>query len=86
MGLLLIKRWDLFFLKLQESGYNFGTDKESQVGNINLDDYHPIDPAPTTKTSIRPGPIEHGTPVNPYIPRPSPPTPSPSSPKIGGLT
>lgn len=86
MRLLLIKRLDLFFLKLQESGYNFGSDKKSQVGNVNLDDYHPIDPAPSSKTSIRPGPIQHGTPVIPYIPRPSPPTPSPSSPKIVGLT
>ncbi|KAL4604209.1 hypothetical protein ACB092_10G176600 [Castanea dentata] len=72
--------------RLKESGYNFGTDKKSQVGNVNLDDYHPIDPVPSSKTSIRPGPIQHGTPIIPYIPRPSPPAPSPSSPKIGGFT
>lgn len=79
-----MKRWDLFFLKLQESGYNFGFAKKSQVGDVNLDDYHPIDPVPSSKTSVRAGPIEHGTPVIPYIPRPSPPTPS--SPKIGSFT
>lgn len=78
-----LKCWDPFFLKLQEDGYNLGTDKKSNAGNVNLDDYHPIDPVPSSKTSVRPGPIEHGTPVIPYIPRPSPP---PGPPKIEGST
>lgn len=40
--------------------------------NVVLEDYHPIDPAPSSKASIKPGPIEHGTPFLPYIPGPPP--------------
>ncbi|XP_009360495.1 uncharacterized protein LOC103950954 [Pyrus x bretschneideri] len=50
--------------KLKESG---------TAGNVNLDDYQPIDPSPSSKASIKPGPIEHGAPIIPYIPKPSPP-------------
>lgn len=59
---------------MQENGYNSHSNKKRHAGgNVNLDDYHPIDPVPSSKTSIKPGPIQHGTPLNPYIPRPSPP-------------
>jgi hypothetical protein len=61
---------------MQENGNNPGSEKKRHVGNVNLDDYHPIDPVPSSKASIRPGPIQHGTPLMPYIPRPSPPTPT----------
>lgn len=45
---------------------------------MTLEDYNPIDPVPSSKASIKPGPIEHGTPIMPYIPKPSPPDlPSP---------
>jgi hypothetical protein len=64
----------LFFKKKQENGKNPGSDKKSDVGKVNLDDYRPIDPVPSSKASIRPGPIQHGTPLMPYIPRPSPPS------------
>ena len=47
--------------------------KQRHAGNVNLDDYHPIDPAPSSKASIKPGPIEHSAPIIPYIPKPSPP-------------
>ncbi|KAM7277610.1 hypothetical protein ACFE04_004744 [Oxalis oulophora] len=40
---------------------------------MNVEDYRPIDPVPSSKASIRPGPIEHGSPLIPYIPKPSPP-------------
>ncbi|KAK8552021.1 hypothetical protein V6N13_120453 [Hibiscus sabdariffa] len=50
--------------------------------NVDMDDYHPIDPVPSSKASIKPGPIEHGSPLNPYIPKPPPP----DNPKIGGST
>ncbi|CAI9115942.1 OLC1v1016960C2 [Oldenlandia corymbosa var. corymbosa] len=42
-------------------------------GHDELEDYRPIDPVPSSKASIRPGPIQHGTPLMPYIPKPSPP-------------
>ncbi|XP_057794363.1 uncharacterized protein LOC131010741 isoform X2 [Salvia miltiorrhiza] len=49
--------------------------------HINLEDYRPIDPVPNSKASIRPGPIQHGTPLMPYIPNPSP---TPGKPQHGG--
>lgn len=40
------------------------------------EDYHGLDPAPSSKSSIQPKPIEHGTPLMPYAPAPvSPPPP-----------
>nr|GEX87386.1 zinc finger, CCHC-type [Tanacetum cinerariifolium] len=52
-------------------------DNESGNGNIDVDDYLPSDPAPSSKAAIRPGPIEHGAPLMPYIPKPAPPSPGP---------
>ncbi|XP_050366437.1 uncharacterized protein LOC126784932 [Argentina anserina] len=57
------------------SGY-----KQRHKGNVDLDDYRPIDPSPSSKASIRPGPIEHSAPINPYIPKPSLSPPHPPSP------
>ncbi|KAK0576795.1 hypothetical protein LWI29_023372 [Acer saccharum] len=82
--------------KLKENGYvNPSTNKKHGVGKVNLEDYHPIDPAPSSKASIKPGPIQHGSPLIPYIPKPSPPptpslsplpTPPPEYSKNGGTT
>ncbi|XAR48412.1 hypothetical protein NMG60_11031232 [Bertholletia excelsa] len=59
--------------KLKEQyGYSLNI-YHSSGGRLNLEDYNPIDPVPSSKASIRPGPIEHGTPLMPYIPKPSPP-------------
>ncbi|KAK6938593.1 hypothetical protein RJ641_032101 [Dillenia turbinata] len=66
--------------KLKED-YNLSADKKGNAGHVNLEDYHPIDPAPSSKAAINPGPIQHGTPLMPYIPKPSPP---PGHPKHGG--
>ncbi|CAB4266223.1 unnamed protein product [Prunus armeniaca] len=66
--------------KFKENGYTPSTQKKGNVRNVNLDDYHPIDPSPSSKASIKPGPIEHGTPIIPYIPKPLPPAqPSPGA-------
>lgn len=54
-------------IKLQGNGYN------PSPSNVDVEDYHPIDPVPSSKASIKPGPIEHGSPLIPYIPKPSPP-------------
>ncbi|KAI3958954.1 hypothetical protein MKX01_023630 [Papaver californicum] len=48
--------------------------------NVNLEDYSPIDPVPTSKAAIKSGPIQHGTPLMPYIPKPPV---SPTPPKQG---
>ncbi|KAF6152263.1 hypothetical protein GIB67_005917 [Kingdonia uniflora] len=67
--------------KLKEESYNRGTKKnEKDPRNIKLDDYHPVNPVPSSKSSITNGPIEHGTPLMPFIPRPAPP----SHPRRGG--
>ncbi|KAI3785424.1 hypothetical protein L1987_44542 [Smallanthus sonchifolius] len=56
---------------------------ENDNGNIDVFDYLPTDPVPSSKaTSIRPGPIEHGTPLMPYIPKPVPPSPGPNEPGL----
>ncbi|PSS31477.1 Unconventional myosin-VIIb like [Actinidia chinensis var. chinensis] len=65
--------------KLKENG--FASSTTSDMGSVNLEDYRPIDPVPSSKASIRPGPIQHGTPLMPYIPKPSPP----GHPKHGGF-
>ncbi|KAK6946009.1 hypothetical protein RJ641_013553 [Dillenia turbinata] len=46
---------------------------KSSTGGIVLEDYHPIEAAPSTRAAITSGPIEHGTPIIPYIPRTAPP-------------
>lgn len=51
--------------------------EENGYGNVDVDDYLPIDPVPSSKAAaLRPGPIEHGTPLMPYIPKPAPPGPN----------
>ncbi|XP_016571482.1 uncharacterized protein LOC107869459 isoform X2 [Capsicum annuum] len=71
---------------LQDNGYGPSTVDEGEAGKINLEDYrHPMDPVPSSKASVRPGPIEHGTPLMPYIPKqpPPPPPPTRSKPVVG---
>eukprot|EP01018_Ginkgo_biloba_P014597 Gb_39297 [translate_table: standard] len=64
--------------KLQEGSYdpssiNFRRD----LSELNLKDYRLVDPAPSSRTSIKSGPIEHNAPLIPWIitqpPPPSPP-------------
>lgn len=45
--------------------------------NFYVEDYPHFDPTPNSKASIKNGPIEHGTPLMPYIPRPTPPAATP---------
>ncbi|KAM7516999.1 hypothetical protein LguiA_006582 [Lonicera macranthoides] len=68
--------------KLKQNSHSKVSDKSDAI-NINLEDYAPIDPVPSSVTSVRPGPIQHGTPLMPYIPKPSPP--GPDHPKHDGL-
>lgn len=68
--------------KLKDHGYSRRSEN-SDAGNINLEDYRPIDPVPSSKATIRPGPIQHGSPLMPYIPKPTPP--APGHPKRGGF-
>ncbi|KAI6687994.1 hypothetical protein NL676_024822 [Syzygium grande] len=54
-------------------GVILGLTGRGTLGKANLEDYGPIDPAPYSKGSIRPGRIDHRTPLIPFIPKPSPP-------------
>ncbi|CAL1395893.1 unnamed protein product [Linum trigynum] len=54
-------------------------EEEEEAGDVGLQDYRPIDPVPSSKAAVKPGPIEHGTPLNPFIPRSPPPAPPPYS-------
>ncbi|KAK7383207.1 hypothetical protein VNO78_28880 [Psophocarpus tetragonolobus] len=63
-------------LKEDDSSIKSSNNKgDMSQGTLHLNDYSPIDPVPSTaKASLNPGPLEHGTPLNPYvIPKPSPP-------------
>uniref|UniRef100_A0A7N0UG08 Uncharacterized protein n=1 Tax=Kalanchoe fedtschenkoi TaxID=63787 RepID=A0A7N0UG08_KALFE len=45
---------------------------------LDLDDYRPYDPSPSSKSRIHSGPIYHNTPLNPHMPKSPPPlAPSP---------
>ncbi|XP_020242150.1 uncharacterized protein LOC109820421 isoform X2 [Asparagus officinalis] len=55
--------------KLKERSYDACRD----VGSINKEDYPRSDPSPNSKAAISSGPIEHGTPLMPYVPRATPP-------------
>ncbi|XP_059637110.1 uncharacterized protein LOC132279193 [Cornus florida] len=59
--------------KLKEHVHTSSSSDKGDAGNVNLEDYQPVDPVPSSKASIKPGPIEHGTPLMPNIPKPSPP-------------
>ncbi|KAK2664898.1 hypothetical protein Ddye_003472 [Dipteronia dyeriana] len=41
---------------------------KNNKGSMNLDDYRPNDPVPGS-SAVPSGPIEHGTPLMPYIPK-----------------
>ncbi|BAT82605.1 hypothetical protein VIGAN_03264600 [Vigna angularis var. angularis] len=63
--------------KLKENGNNVksGISNNGDMSQVILTDYNPVDPTPgsRTKASLYPDPIEHGSPLIPYIPKPSPP-------------
>ncbi|PKI32504.1 hypothetical protein CRG98_040804 [Punica granatum] len=48
--------------KLKEDGYGRGTDEGTDDSNVGMRDYSPIDPVPSSKTSIRAGPSTMGLP------------------------
>ncbi|CAA2975187.1 Hypothetical predicted protein [Olea europaea subsp. europaea] len=71
--------------KLEDNSHSTPTLDEVYAGDMNLEDYRPIDPVPSPKAKIHHGTIlrgPHGT--MPYIPRPAPSPPS-SHPKHGGF-
>ncbi|XP_022937047.1 uncharacterized protein LOC111443464 [Cucurbita moschata] len=60
-------------LKFQTDKHNSLGKKKVHPGDLKLDDYPTIDPVPSSKTSVKPGPIEHGAPLLPHMPIPPPP-------------
>ncbi|GAB2269628.1 hypothetical protein Dimus_004553 [Dionaea muscipula] len=57
---------------LKENDHESGLDDNGYEEGDMIEDYRPIDPVPSSK-AVRPGPIQHATPLMPYIPKPSPP-------------
>ncbi|OVA09318.1 hypothetical protein BVC80_897g23 [Macleaya cordata] len=51
-------------------------EKRDNSNSLNMEDYPRIDPVPSSKANIHSGSIEHGTPLMPYIPKPTPPAPT----------
>ncbi|CAD5172930.1 unnamed protein product [Musa acuminata subsp. malaccensis] len=67
--------------KLEVNSYIAGAIRSTKDStSMNVEDYPSFDPAPSSKATIKTGPIEHGIPLMPYIPRPTPP----GHPKHGG--
>ncbi|XP_027942003.1 uncharacterized protein LOC114195657 isoform X1 [Vigna unguiculata] len=65
--------------KLKENGNNVESVMSNNDDMIPTD-YSPVDPPPgsRSKASLYPDPIEHGTPLIPYIPKPAPSPPGDS--------
>ncbi|XP_021743018.1 uncharacterized protein LOC110709112 isoform X2 [Chenopodium quinoa] len=64
---------------LKEISYSFKFAQGISDGDVSLEDYRPVDPSPSrSKASVKHGPIQHGAPSHPYIPKPKPPPPAPS--------
>ncbi|KAG0478215.1 hypothetical protein HPP92_012934 [Vanilla planifolia] len=56
------------------SAFEFQTTTgEDNLNSYTMDDYLMPDPTPSSKVDVHSGPIEHGTPTNPFIPSPTPP-------------
>ncbi|KAF2937886.1 uncharacterized protein [Oryza sativa Japonica Group] len=64
--------------RLQERRLSSTNRKTRALENVRIDDYRPVDPSPSSKATIGAGPIEHGTPLLPYVPRPKPPPDHPA--------
>uniref|UniRef100_A0A0E0CWY1 Uncharacterized protein n=1 Tax=Oryza meridionalis TaxID=40149 RepID=A0A0E0CWY1_9ORYZ len=64
--------------RLQERRPSSTSRKTRALENVMIDDYRPVDPSPSSKATIGAGPIEHGTPLLPYVPRPKPPPDHPA--------
>lgn len=56
-----------------QDNFDLPSPEQDGKGSVSLEDYRPIDPVPSSKTSIRPGPIQHEAPLLPYLPQPAPP-------------
>ncbi|WJX46917.1 hypothetical protein P8452_33660 [Trifolium repens] len=60
--------------KLKENVHTIKSNEKVDMGNqITLEDYNPVDPSPGASKNVNPGPIEHGTPLMPFIPKSPPP-------------
>ncbi|CAI8606254.1 unnamed protein product [Vicia faba] len=61
--------------KLKETVNRIKSNEKGDTGDrISLEDYNPVDPIPGGAKNVDPGPIEHGTPLMPFIPKSPPPS------------
>lgn len=64
--------------KFNGQSYNQNSiDYRRSLFDIDLKDYQSVDPVPSSRTTIRSGPIEHNAPLNPWIISHPPPPPHP---------
>ncbi|KAG9439996.1 hypothetical protein H6P81_020161 [Aristolochia fimbriata] len=54
--------------------YDLKSSSKRDGREVIFEDYHLIDPAPSSKAAIKTGPVEHGSPFRPYIPPATPPS------------
>ncbi|KAI5393256.1 uncharacterized protein LOC127092362 [Lathyrus oleraceus] len=60
--------------KLKENVKRIKGNEKGDIGDrVSLEDYNPIDPTPGGAKNVNAGPIEHGTPLMPFIPKSPPP-------------
>ncbi|KAL5071812.1 hypothetical protein RYX36_022699 [Vicia faba] len=59
--------------KLKENVNRIKSNEKGDTG-VSLEDYNPIDPIPGGAKNVNAGPIEHGTPLMPFIPKSPPPS------------
>lgn len=71
----IIWSWILYYLLIvQENVKRIKSNEKGDTGDrVSLEDYNPIDPIPGGAKNVNPGPIEHGTPLMPFIPKSPPP-------------
>lgn len=61
-------------LNFQENVKRIKGNEKGDIGDrVSLEDYNPIDPTPGGAKNVNAGPIEHGTPLMPFIPKSPPP-------------
>ncbi|KAH7575388.1 hypothetical protein ACOSP7_005064 [Xanthoceras sorbifolium] len=60
-------------ISIRELTERSNTQRNINKDRMNLDDYSPVDPVPSSSATVTSGPIEHGTPLLPNIPKLTPP-------------
>nr|XP_027189381.1 uncharacterized protein LOC113786241 [Cicer arietinum] len=76
------KKLKVVFLSLNfQENVGISSIETGDISNhATLEDYNPIDLSPGAAKNVKAGPIEHETPLMPFLPKPPPPSPLNSGP------